>query len=491
MSLNKNYLLKRLSYIPLGKLILKFGYQRAIRQLDHILEDHQDVLVDIFLISNIQSRDFIYGISDLNIFFVVKDDSHPKKILRELRIVISKLSPLNIFINHNILPIFTQSEFKSSKVRSLLATKEDRKKVFWKSIKEKEIVQYEIGSQGLFSSQHFLLDRFDKTFARIKEINPTRSFLRLFGKNVNQLITQFMRNGLLRRIEDPTWEKLGSKLYGFNIFAIFYFRAFRRRSWELLDQETVSYSSSHQNFDQYPEKLIKLTRLLLLNEYIEDIIYTPALLQFDPNEIRGKVYVDVILKTKNRSLKDSQLKKMRKSIIAYMDENKVDKTSPRVFFQFSTMSLIKIKYEKALFTFPLENLFRIQKSFSARGRSYSFKASQKSIERACIHFLLIQFMRFRSEHLKSGLIGSKFIKSLNLIIKYQMIYEYLETKKMDIPTNFNQMRERITPQMGYLRPDDTVTDDDWNIISLQLLYYLKNIRLRLSEKNPELKSLIF
>src|SRR5690606_26899866 len=121
---------------------------------------------------------------------------------------------------------------------------------------------------------------------------------------------------------------------------------------------------------------------------------------------------------------------------------------------------------------------------------YHFEISHQATQRAIMNFLLMQFMRFRSDHLETGLIGSKFIKSLNLILKYQMIYEFLLSGKINIPSSYNEMLERVTPQLTHLKAQDIISDSEWNIIKLQLLYYLKNIRFILCEKHPELKALI-
>ena len=100
-------------------------------------------------------------------------------------------------------------------------------------------------------------------------------------------------------------------------------------------------------------------------------------------------------------------------------------------------------------------------------------------------------MRFRTQKLATSLIGSKFMKSLNLMNRYTLILDYLSGKEMEIPEKYSDMMSNITPQLATYRSKDPVQEEDWPLIKSQLVYSLKKIRDELAKKHPTLKNLQF
>ena len=51
--------------------------------------------------------------------------------------------------------------------------------------------------------------------------------------------------------------------------------------------------------------------------------------------------------------------------------------------------------------------------------------------------------------------------------------------------------EELGVQLYYLRPDDVINEENWNIIRAQMLFILKQIRDELSKKYLSLKNIQF
>ena len=102
-----------------------------------------------------------------------------------------------------------------------------------------------------------------------------------------------------------------------------------------------------------------------------------------------------------------------------------------------------------------------------------------------------QFMRFRSLQQKTDLIGSRFIKALNLMYKYALLHSYLKGEPLPLNLSTKKMRELFTPQFNEIALDDNVTNDHWKLIKAQLIYLLKEIREELSKQDQSLKLLKF
>ena len=89
--LKKNNLnpLKILGAFPFFEIIYRFFYARALRVLRKSLEDIEGIH-DVYLTSDTKSKDFIFGVSDYNIFVLVQNHGHPKKTIRAIRAKIKK-----------------------------------------------------------------------------------------------------------------------------------------------------------------------------------------------------------------------------------------------------------------------------------------------------------------------------------------------------------------------------------------------------------------
>ncbi len=100
-------------------------------------------------------------------------------------------------------------------------------------------------------------------------------------------------------------------------------------------------------------------------------------------------------------------------------------------------------------------------------------------------------MRFRSLQQKTDLIGSRFIKSLNLMYKYYLLSEYLKGEEFKLQTSESKISIFLTPQFSTIKLDDEVDEENWKIIKAQLLYLLKDIRDELIKYDSSLKLLRF
>ena len=140
---------------------------------------------------------------------------------------------------------------------------------------------------------------------------------------------------------------------------------------------------------------------------------------------------------------------------------------------------------------PLESIYRYQNSHSTMGIKYNFPPNKKQLQRAAIHYLLGQFMQFRSMEHKTHLIGSRFIKSLNIIYRYQLLLDYLKGKEFAVSHSYKSIMEELTPQLSEVSPSEKVDKELWQLVRAQMLFLLKRIRDELAKDHPSLKNLQF
>ena len=244
-----------------------------------------------------------------------------------------------------------------------------------------------------------------------------------------------------------------------------------------------------EEIDSYEEDFINFCRSLLEFSIVEDIILKPALIQLDTDSMKGKVFVDIILKNNEDRLTSDSLHHLQVGIDNFLSE--LNQDHPKYVFKFSTFGLLKIKCEQVLFSYPLEYYYRIERCHSLRDFKYKFDIPKRQMEKACIQFLMHEFMQFRTLKQKKILIGSKFIKSLNNIYRYQLLLNFLKGQEFAVSHSYKSIMEELTPQLAHIKPDQQVDQETWLLIRAQMLYILKRIRDELSKKNPSLKNLQF
>lgn len=479
------------SYFPFARFILKALYLYSLRKFRDLALEFDDI-VDLYLISKLDDKNFVFGLSDMNFVIVVKDSARPKEILREFRKYLRNTFPANILIDRERLPILYEKEFKTPLIRSFLISDVENNEVSWYSLIQNERIAFKCPAQGRYAMKYFLMRKLEKFFMNSRNLILHKNSLRSYGKFTSMAIRNLSIEGLLKNANDPQFQKLSQKIFSLSPLSRFLYPKHNVLTWKLLMNEKIPYQRYLGNSRNYPKELIQFCEKLMVQDCVEDILLTPALLQIHDNQIRGKVFIDVILSERVEQLKFSKIKSIKKLIENFdEDEELQEQIKLKTDFQLSSFSLLQIQSNRSLFPYPLEVYYRQRKTFSVRGRKYSIKVSKPVIERSIIHFTLLQFMRFRSSEFKTTLIGSRFIKSLNLMNRYILILEFLEKKDFIVPHTYQEMLDKITPQLNYMKPNQKVSSEEWFLIKAQLLYTLKKIRDLISEEHPSMKNLTF
>lgn len=479
------------SYFPFARFILKALYVYSLKRFIKIIENYEDI-IDVYLISKLEDKNFVFGLSDMNFVIIIKDDAYPKKILRGLRAQLRNSFPANILIDYERLPVIYEKEFNTPLIRSFLISDVDNNEVKWYSIIREEKVVFKCPAQGRFAMKYFLMRKLEKFFMSTRSSVLHKNWLRSYGKFLSMAIKNLSIEGLLKNANDPQYLKLTQKIFSLSPFSRFYFPKHNVLTWKLFSGDKIPYQRHLGNSKDYPNELIQFCERLMVQEGVEDILLTPALLQIHDNQIRGKVFIDVILSERLHSLDFAKIKNIKKLIADFDEDDDLQEAIRlKTDFKLSTLPLLEIQSQKSLFPYPLEVYYRQRKTFSVRGRKYLIKVSKPIIEKSVIHFTLLQFMRFRSSEFKTTLIGSRFIKSLNLMNRYILILEHLEKKDFIVPSTYEEMLGKITPQLNYMRPNQEVKKEDWPLIQAQLLYTLKKIRDILSHDHPSIRNLTF
>ena len=487
----RQWLIAVISTLPFARFILKSLYSLAINRAKSLPAVHPEI-VDIYLLSNLSDKNFVYGQSDLNIVLIIEDDAKPKVLLARARKTLRQIWPANVLIDLNKLPVLKESEFKTPLIRSHLITGSSRTVTKWESLVHGKELDFKVLDQGYFAKHYFhilMLEMF-----LLKEVTPrtySKHWIRSYGKNVSLALEGLSRDGLINPIKDSKWKRYAAKLFGFSPFARIYFPSHRERTWKILDQDRPLFEDAVDQDTGYPEHLLSFLDELLKNPIVEDALIIPSLLQ-NTDKIKGKAFIDIILSSNRKDINKKDFRKLQRQVDQFIDqESKVEDAELKFDFNFTTITTLKLRQERALFTYPLEGWYRSQKAYSAKGRQYTFQIKKQCVEQAIIHFLLLQFMRFRTQKLATSLIGSKFMKSLNLMNRYTLILDYLSGKEMEIPEKYSDMMSNITPQLATYRSKDPVQAEDWPLIKSQLVYSLKKIRDELAKKHPTLKNLQF
>lgn len=487
----RQWLITVLSAFPFARYILKGLYLLAIKGARSLTDAHPEI-VDIYLMSNLEDKNFVYGQSDLNMVFILRDDSRPRATLSKIKKSLRQSWPANVLIDLNRLPILKESEFKTPVVRSHLVTGTNDGNVSWKSLVTGEFIKFKAGKQGMFAKHYFYIERIEKYLSKDLRLRPVgKHYIRSYGKNITRSLEGLAKDAILPPITDQKWRRQGKKLFSFSPFARFYFSAHKERSWRLLDIGDKSFEKLEKNPSIYPERLLEFADKLCSLEIVEDVLITPSLLQ-NTERAKGKAFIDVVIGGEKKTINRKDIKRVLKQIDDFLErESKEEEPELKYEMNLTTNGFLEIRHQRGLFHYPLEGWYRRQKTFSAMGRKREFQINLECVEQSMVHFLLIEFMRFRSQKISTSLIGSKFMKSLNLMNRYNMILDYLAGQPLTVPERYADMMSNITPQLGHYRPQMPVHEEDWPLIKSQLIYSLKKIRDELAKTRPSLKNLQF
>ena len=478
-----------LCFIPFFRDLLRILYNFALKKVKAVTEHHTEI-VDIFLTSNMKDQDFIYGSSDLDLIFVVENSSHPREILLNIRKSLQGVWPVNMLVDLNNLHVFKEAEIQTPLIRSYLNTRRIGKTVTWRSILSKKEFEYSLKEQDHFAIQRVYVRKIEIFLLnKVKLGLINRHWIRSFGKNIFRSINGLHEYGVIKGVLDPAWVKYAKKIIGLSWFSRMYLLGAKVLTFKILDFEPIAKGRGLDIPDNYPNRLNRFCERLLEMNIVEDIIYAPALIQLNSEEVKGRIYIDIVMgQTRNLFNADSihQISELVTEFIGDCDDNE-----PKYVFSFTTYAFMKMKAQFLLSENPLEHIYRYQRCHSFMDIKYNFNPHKKQMNKAVIYFLLSQFMRFRSMEHKTHLIGSRFIKSLSIIYNYQLLLHHLQGKEFAISHSYKSIMEELTPQLSTVKPNDEVSVELWNIIRAQMLFYLKKIRDELAKDHPSLKNLQF
>lgn len=473
---------KLFSYIPFFKLVLRFFYLKALNILKNkYLNDHD--IRDILLTSQTNSKSFTYGQSDYNILVIVSNDCHPKKVLSDIRQFIKKNFLLNLVINSIYIPILTEDEYRTDTIKSYLIRKTNKEKLSWFSIFDEKENVFLLRKQDRFALIHNAIQTLD--FFLLKE--------HIYKINRNSFKNISHATKILNKFFPESFKsskkliKTSTILQKYFFLSPLYKQRFYRLTWECFTKEVIKVKSIPTPVDIPLEHKLKSYLIELCSlPILDDITVTPTIIQFNKEELTGKLFIDLHI---NDNVLHKDYSQRLDNLVK--DIKKYESKSTKLRIRFTTNSLYRLQNEKAYYPFPLEGLFRKNQTYSIQNYDYSFINDFDSIISSSIHFLTGQFMRFRSLEQKTDLIGSKFIKSINLMYKYYLLSEFLKGKEFKQTSNEKKIREVLTPQFSNIAHNDTVTEEHWVLIKAQLQYFLKDIREELCKYDPSLKVLRF
>ncbi len=472
------------SYFPILKDFFKFFYFRGLRKIkNHYLNNPN--IVDIILTSSLKSRNFIYGHSDFNFLIIVHNNYHPKKALNEFRDFVAGHLDLRLTVKTDYIPILTRSELNTDVIKSFLIRNSYKDQIRWQSILKNKNYTFNLRKQDYFATSYSAFQNLDYYLLKEGNHHHRRSKVKNVARSLKSLSKIYPQNFTLT----AKWSKVIKKELLSPFYGKIFPHHFSRETWKILANKPKVKSSEKLKTLPYsnlsPHFLKSLYQINEL-EFIDDISLTPSLIQKDEHSLTGKVFLDLHFNHK-LTLKNNfaMALKLERKI------KELESIELKIRIRYTTDKLYTLQNINCLYPFPLEPLFRLKNTFSLKQREYHFNIQKDYIIRASIHFLITQFMRFRSLEQKTDLIGSKFIKSLNLMYKYYLLVTYLETQKFSLAYNEQEIRKCLTPQFSNISASSEVTEQDWLIIKSQLLYLLKKIRNQLIKFDPNLKALRF
>lgn len=464
------------SYIPFIRYALESLYQKQLEKLQTEYADHPE-LKDILVLSYLP--DFVYGRSQYTLLLVTKKSIHPKAFLNGFRSRLAQSVLSSIVFNLSYIPVLSEKEFQLDLLRGFLIRNSLRDTIKWKSLLlKKDTISY-LGKQNEFVIKYSSFQNITRYFLTLKTTGEFSTTV----KNIKRSLNNFKRYypELIPDIE--SFNQQARRLQKYPFLKIFLKHKFFKTCWQVLNsKENMVYLSQSKVYAE--DSQLDFLKPYLEFNYIDDIFVTPSLIQFNPEKWQGKMYVDLIL-NENYDGGQKRLIQLKEEITKRNSEN----LKYRV--RFTTKALFEMSGQTSLYPFPLEPLVRSRKGRSMKGRKYPFLVDYEDLTLANIHFFVTQFMRFRSLKQKNALIGSKFIKSLNLMYKYHLLAQFLEGEEFKLDHSLSEIRSFFTPQLSHLRVNDPIDAKDWKIIEAQLKYLLKKIRLNLVRYDDSLFELRF
>jgi hypothetical protein len=459
----------------------RYFYYSSVRKIKKQYALNEDIK-DILLTTDTKSPDFFYGQSDLNILIIVKNSCHPKILLNEFRDFIGKNLDTSFTLNTAYIPILTEEEFNISQLKSFLIRNTYKEEIIWKSVlrntnlsfKLTDIEHSAVAFSAMQNLDFYLFKSLEPKTPRIRVKNIHRDLITLHNFYPDEIVL------------NKNWKRLANWTQGHPFLNYVFYQSFIKKTWIILTQGKVETKASEatQTINISNELRTHLTSLLELN-FIKDITLTPSIIQNDLDNLKGKLFIEIHITDQFIRNYYTQLNNIKDGFEKFESKHlkfRIRIVSPIIY---------KLQNEHAYYPFPLDSLFRDKVTVSIAGNNYKYQISQADIIKSSIYFLTSQFMRFRSLEQKTDLIGSKFIKSLNLMYRYYLLLEFLKKKQFHFQHNEKLIREHLTPQFSEIKINDRVTEEDWLIIRAQLIYLLKEIREELVPYNKELKNLKF
>lgn len=475
------FLIKFISFIPFIKSFLRLFYLYGIARLKHHTQN-RDEIIDVIITSNTKSRDFNYGQSDYNLLIIIKENARPKQILKELRRFLKNHLITNLVFHLQYIPIVTTNEFKSEALKSFLMRRDDFGHSHFKSIFGNETYTTNLEAQNNYSNLHSAFQNLDYSLFRDLDSKTTRSKIKNIYRALWTLGNNFPQNFFLK----PNFIKRALLLLNYPILSNVMLSSFLKLSWQALKFESKLEKLQNQSPIPLPKKIKNFLHHSLNLPQINDITITPSIIQNSKESLRGKIFIELHvneLVTKRKNLK----------IVRELEEEILNMQTSKLKIRVKpiTQACYKVQLENAFFTFPLESHYRNLETYSLKQLSYLSSVDHNCLVRSSTHFLISQFLRFRSLEQKTSLIGSKFVKSLNLMFRYYQLEHYLEHGEFLNFRTETEIREVLTPQFSNIELNDKVTEEQWPLIRSQLLYLLKQIRKHLIFHDPGLKELNF
>lgn len=476
-------MLRVLGTFPFFEIIYRVFYARSLRILKKSLRSIEGIH-DVYLTSDTKSKDFVFGVSDYNLFVIVKNHGHPKRTLKEIRRKIKKSRTTSHIINTDFIPTLTLDEFKVSRFKSYLLRNSSRDIITWKSIlNKKKIIKINATDTGWYPLVYSGMQDLDTGL--FKELNdkPKRSRVKNISRSLRALDKYFSSEFSIHK----NYFKKAKLYLRYPTLLNFSYNSFLRNSWqEIISVDTKSKTSQNRQ----KLKISKDFELALINimsfKFIDDITLTPSLIQLNPDKVTGKVYIEIHI---NDLFVRTKFFDKRNSIRREIQNFETDDLKFRIRFVSSHFHHFQLSIMAT--PFPLESLYRNEKCYSLKNINYSHTIDEKFTKEAAINFFIIQFMRFRSSKQKTDLIGSKYIKSLNLMYRFYLLNHYIEFGKVEFVDNIDEVKMLLSPQFSYVDPMQTVDEEDWKIIRAQLIHFLKKIRSQLVQSDRNLRHLRF
>lgn len=470
--------IKIVSIIPFFKSGLKVFYIYGLSRLK-TYQEHYPHLLDIIITSDTKSKDFNYGQSDLNLLIVVDDGARPKQLLKSIRKRIRSNVITNLVFHTQYIPIITKKESRSSALKAFLTRRDLKSSPPWYSLFNQPALKFEANKQSQYSSLFTAYQNLNYHLFR----NLSGSTIRSKIKNIYRALLILSRHHAENISFKASYNKLALLLINYPFLSKVLFGRFLKESWLSLNFHKNQLVKEQKSLS-LPSELMAHLKNLLKFDFIEDITLTPSVIQHDSQKIKGKLFIEIHaneLVTKYKYLK--QLENLEEGIL------KIRAPGLKFRVKVLTQNTLKMQMENFYFNFPMETFYRQQEMVSLKNFSYGAETKQELFYLSAVQFYIAQFFRFRSLEQKTSLIGSKFIKSLNIMFRYYQLAHYLKHKEFLNLREEEKIREVLTPQFSEIEISDIVTDEHWGLIQSQLMYLLKQIKNELVKHDKSLKDL--